>query len=311
MLTVLPIWLCLLAAHLLGEFVLQPAALARAKRRWSPWALLAHAALHALLGYALLGVTRAWPSFVLLGLLHNFADIATQTAETIARRGSRRFLRPRVGLAVAASSRLARLGFLGVIVWVLTDGQGVEPDDMAWLHVAPGGYLQMLVLITGAVLVGPAGARLADCVVPAVSSSNASQADPPASGQGPDRPTPEPSGGGECLDRSGWLGVDTLRRAVVFVAAIAPGGALAGAIAFVGIVWLTRSGDRPGQVARRAEAGDVPAGCAPPETTGEPDASIGVNQSPHPAAPIEVRLLVDAAWALSAGLLASAALGRL
>ncbi len=283
MLTVLPIWLCLLAAHLLGEFVLQPPFLARAKRRWSPWALPAHAGIHGLLGYALLGVARAWPSAVLLALLHNVADIATQAAVAIASRRRQGQAPARVRLAIAAASRGVRLAFLGVVVWLLTDGQGVEPDDLAWLHVAPGGYLEALVLLSGVVLIGPGGAHVADRVVPAAAPQPA-----PASASSP---------GDEQSGRpASWLAAGALRRALVCAAAIGPGGAPAGAIAFVGLVWMTRLAGSGGGARDEARAGEGP---------GDVASRAGR------AGAIESRLLVDAAWALSAGLAASAALSQL
>jgi hypothetical protein len=121
----------LLAAHLLGDFVLQTAQDVANKHR--PGVLLRHAAWHAALAYLLIGDWRGWliPPAVLAG--HAAIDAVKVRSR-------------RHGLVPFALDQAAHLLLLGVVSLAAPAGGSV------WIAALGGGYLQALVLISGGVI---------------------------------------------------------------------------------------------------------------------------------------------------------------
>ncbi|NTU53212.1 MAG: DUF3307 domain-containing protein [Chlorobiaceae bacterium] len=66
----------LIAAHLIGDFALQPGAMARNK--WQPATLLLHAAIHGLLVWLLLQSWSCWQAPVFVMVTHTMTDLVKQ-----------------------------------------------------------------------------------------------------------------------------------------------------------------------------------------------------------------------------------------
>lgn len=69
----LSIFVILLCAHILGDFLLQTDAMVRNKGKW--WVLLIHAALHGALAYGLMQQWSAWQLPVAVAVLHGLIDL--------------------------------------------------------------------------------------------------------------------------------------------------------------------------------------------------------------------------------------------
>ncbi|MFO8032168.1 MAG: DUF3307 domain-containing protein [Desulfohalobiaceae bacterium] len=129
------ILICLLAAHVLGDFLLQSARQAAEKNRLS--VLVGHAVVHGLLAYALLG---AWALFWLPVAIF-VSHAAVDAIKAKSGPGS---------LHALLLDQAAHLGILLFLAWLLSRPEATE--GVFWTEVLGRAYLQALVLISGFVL---------------------------------------------------------------------------------------------------------------------------------------------------------------
>ncbi|MFA6289668.1 MAG: DUF3307 domain-containing protein [Opitutaceae bacterium] len=78
----LEIFIIILCAHILGDFLLQTDAIAKNKGKW--WVLLIHAALHGVLVYGLLQQWCVWQVPVTVAVLHGLIDFLKSRREATA-----------------------------------------------------------------------------------------------------------------------------------------------------------------------------------------------------------------------------------
>jgi hypothetical protein len=129
------ILICLLAAHVLGDFLLQSSRQAAGKGRLL--VLAEHAAVHGLLVYLLLG---AWSNFWLPGAIF-FSHAAVDAIKSKSSPGSLRGL---------LWDQAAHLGLLLLLAWLLSRTGAAK--GLFWIEVFGQPFLQALVLISGFVL---------------------------------------------------------------------------------------------------------------------------------------------------------------
>jgi hypothetical protein len=137
-----PVLVCLLAAHILGDFLLRPR-----REAWggNASALLSRAGTHALLAYVLLGMWGAFPVPVAIFAVH----VASEAAGSATDGDSVRGLLADQGIHVAAVI-LTALGVTALIA---------DPAPF-WVRALGPAYLQGLVLAAGFVLTVQGGGEL-------------------------------------------------------------------------------------------------------------------------------------------------------
>jgi hypothetical protein len=158
----LELGLCLLLAHVTGDFVLQAGTDVGQSR---PWGRLAgHAGIIASLSFVLAGRWQAWSIFLLTLASHVVIDSA------MARRSGR-------SLAAFAWDQAAHLAVMTLLVWV----PGVATAPSFWWHEFGRCWLQALVLTTGAIVcVRGAGVLVGYLVRPYLDELEKGQANPAA-----------------------------------------------------------------------------------------------------------------------------------
>jgi hypothetical protein len=130
------IFIPLLAAHVLGDFLLQNDDWVRRKQYFP--VLLKHVLVLGALSYLLVGILRAWEMTLVVILSHGLIDaIKTRSKrDNLLVFSLDQFVHILILILVAAL----------VVQWELYPGEGL------WLRWFGGGYLDVLVLFTGAVL---------------------------------------------------------------------------------------------------------------------------------------------------------------
>ncbi len=144
--------ICLLAAHILGDFFLQSARQAQGKARLP--VLAEHALVHAILSYVLLGVWALYWLPAAVFISHAAIDLVKSRAGP----GSLRALLLDQG---------AHLAVLLPLAWLLSGSQASQ--DVFWVRVLGPAYLEALVLVSGFVVaVFAAGIAIMNAVQPYV-----------------------------------------------------------------------------------------------------------------------------------------------
>ena len=153
----------LLAAHAIGDFLLQSTALVQRKARLRPLAFLEHGLVHAVLAWMLCGFWTLWSIPVAVFALHVVIDLVKELLRRHHRR--RDTLDAPRQLALFTGDQIAHLLSLFLLsAWISID---VGPDDRWWTPEAVTGYLAVLVFVagwivtvrTGSIVIGLAVAR--------------------------------------------------------------------------------------------------------------------------------------------------------
>lgn len=133
----------LLAAHFVGDFVLQTSS--DVANRQKPLVLLKHALTHAALAYGLLGAWLLWPIPVAVFVTHATIDaIKSRCADT-----ARVFL----------IDQLAHAGvMLALAIWLSSPASGAWGGG--WLALAGPSYARVMLLLVGLIATVEAGAYL-------------------------------------------------------------------------------------------------------------------------------------------------------
>jgi hypothetical protein len=135
------ILICLVTAHVLGDFMLQTSRDARTKRQWTT--LLKHTVIHAGLAYLLAGLWTNWLLPLAVFISHTVIDAIKSRLEEP---GPRAFLLDQAAHLVALAALAA---------WCARD-----PVTLYWVDLADEWYLKASLLLTGAILTIYAGGFL-------------------------------------------------------------------------------------------------------------------------------------------------------
>jgi hypothetical protein len=181
--------LCLVAAHLVGDFLLQTERDVRDKSRVA--VLLKHVAIVTAATYLLAGVWREWRIPAALLLTHTALDAAKTH---LSRNGLRAFL----------LDQAAHLGILVALAW--WRGPHLQASDLTWVRLWPAAYLPGLVLLSGAVVATKtSGIVIGMLVRPFLEQIAALPADPPS-----------PPGTGRGLSNGGYV-IGLAERLLIFL----------------------------------------------------------------------------------------------
>ncbi|MFW6154191.1 MAG: DUF3307 domain-containing protein [Planctomycetota bacterium] len=169
----------LLFAQVVGDFVLQTDAVARAKRERKTLALLYHTVAHAVGAYVMLGLPRAWPVAVLLAAAHGLQDSLKERFLSRARPaeaapGGR-------GTIFAVDQGLHLLIAAVLAAWLAWREAGTP----LWSALAGDAFLRVLVVVTGLIVSVQVGKVLIGMLT-APYAARVRRADPP----GDDADTP-------------------------------------------------------------------------------------------------------------------------
>jgi Protein of unknown function (DUF3307) len=141
------ILICLLAAHFLGDFILQSDADAAKKR--NPRIVLKHAAVVAGISYLLCGVWTLWQIPLALFFTHGIADFIKANLK-------------KESVRALIADQAVHLGIIGALVWMLAGAKAITVDGGAtfWAGLAGKTFLEGLVLVSGLVASVKAGGIL-------------------------------------------------------------------------------------------------------------------------------------------------------
>jgi hypothetical protein len=152
------VFLMLVLAHLLGDFVLQTDSMVASKRKLRLIAHFAHAALHTVLAYMLLGLWQLWLVPLVIGLAHGGLDLIK---ECVARRFDSHNAEPsprRHRAVIFLTDQALHLTVIALVVLVLID-PAAAPAWVEWFgETAAIAAIALIGLIAtiwvGAVVVG-------------------------------------------------------------------------------------------------------------------------------------------------------------
>lgn len=202
----------LVAAHLAGDFLLQPDGWARHKARF--WVLVAHAALHAALSYVLLGAWGEWRIPVAIFVAHGLIDF-------IKVKGGRH------GIATFLLDQGAHVVSIVVIATLVP----VHRMELSWQQAWGTTYLQVLVIGAGLIAaVHFSGVVVAKVVQPFLKQLDSERGDASAASRG---------------FESGGRTIGYLERALIFVLIIV------GEPAAIGFLFAAKSILRFGEIKER------------------------------------------------------------
>ena len=143
------VFLGLLSAHLLGDFVLQTDR--DVQRKDELRVLLRHALMHAILAYLLVGAWRLWWLFAALGLLHFGIDwLKLKLAEKV-----------QAPLLFMAD----QMGHLGTLILATWLSLALNPGTFYWLNRFGPETAQALILTSGLILTVTVGSVIAGFLV--------------------------------------------------------------------------------------------------------------------------------------------------
>jgi len=137
----------LLLAHLVGDFVLQPAALLKKKDRvlW----IAIHSLIHGALAYLFLGIWREWLVPVIITASHFLIDLGKQRIK-------------RSTLSVFLADQLLHAAVICVSVWLILIPRGVVPG---WQPLLPLASYKIAAVTAAVILLIPAGGIMIDLFV--------------------------------------------------------------------------------------------------------------------------------------------------
>ncbi len=136
----------LLFAQVVGDFVLQTDALARAKHERKVGALLKHTALHGVVAYIVLGLPRGWPVALLLAGVHGLQDALK---ERLVGRRSLDGASPAVRVTIFAIDQGLHVAVLAMLAaWLARSDVGTP----LWLTRGADGILRLLVAVIGLIV---------------------------------------------------------------------------------------------------------------------------------------------------------------
>jgi len=164
----------LLFAQVVGDFVLQTDAVAKAKRERKAGALFYHTVTHVVTAYVMLGLARAWPVALLVAAMHGLQDglkerlAARCRPPEVAPRGRVTIFAVDQGLHVLVAALLA--------VWLAQRGTGTS----LWLSLAGGSYPRVLVVVTGLIVSVEVGKVLIGMLTAPYAARVRRDASPPA-----------------------------------------------------------------------------------------------------------------------------------
>ena len=141
------ILICLLAAHFLGDFILQSDGDAHGKGRLP--ILLKHGLIIAALGYILCGIWSLWQIPLIIFLTHGLTDYIKATTK---KESAYSFI----------LDQAVHLAVIGVMI-IIIDGTNIVPQskmEIFWVRLLGKSFLKSLILISGVTVAVKAGGIL-------------------------------------------------------------------------------------------------------------------------------------------------------